>query len=161
MSAATATAEPQAPRVLVLGYGNRGRQDDGLGPTAADAIAALGWPGVTTWDNDQLTLEDTIEVAAHDVVFFVDAAREGPAPFAMERLAPAMTIAFTSHLLAPETLLAITQQQFGATPDAYLLAIRGHAFDFQEGLTPEATDHLHLALGALRARIADALKEAA
>ena len=148
------------PRVLVLGYGNRGRQDDGLGPEVADAVAALRWPGVTTWENDQLTLEDSIEVAAHDVVFFVDAAREGPAPFALTPLAPSLTISFTSHLLTPETLLAITGQQFGATPEAHLLAIRGHAFAFQEGLTVEATCNFRLAFAALRERIA-ALRRAA
>ena len=149
------------PRILVLGYGNRGRQDDGLGPAVADAIAALRWPNVTTWENDQLALEDTIEVAAHEVVVFVDAAREGPAPFTLERIAPAMNIAFSSHLLAPETVLAIAGQQFGAAPQAYLLAIRGYGFEFQEGLTDGAARNLGLAVAALRERIAVLVKEAA
>jgi hydrogenase maturation protease len=34
------TASP-SPRVLVIGYGNPGRQDDGLGPAAAAEIEKL------------------------------------------------------------------------------------------------------------------------
>lgn len=142
------------PRVLVLGYGNPGRQDDGLGPAAAAAIGALGWPGVTTWDNDQLVLEDVLEIAAHDVVWFVDAAREGPEPCGVQRLQPADDIAFSSHHLPPEAILAIARQQFGTEPDAHLLAVRGYAFAFEEGLTARAADNLALAIRLLKRHIA-------
>lgn len=141
------------PRILLLGYGNPGRQDDGLGPAAAAAIEALGWPGVTTSDNYQLVLEDAVDIAAHDVVWFVDAAIEGEAPCTLTRLEPALDIAFTSHLLKPETVLAIAEQQFGARPQAYLLAIRGYEFAFCEGLTDRAARNLERAVSLLRDRI--------
>ncbi len=70
----------RVPRILVIGYGNPGRQDDGLGPAAAFAIDGLGWPNVSALDNYQLAIEDAVEVAAHDVVWFVDASCEGDAP---------------------------------------------------------------------------------
>jgi Ni,Fe-hydrogenase maturation factor len=38
--------EAMYPRVLVLGYGNPGRQDDALGPAAALAIAQMGFQNV-------------------------------------------------------------------------------------------------------------------
>jgi hydrogenase maturation protease len=138
------------PRVLVIGYGNPGRQDDGLGPAAATRIEALRWPGVTAYDNYQLNIEDAVDVAEHEVVWFVDAARTGPSPFAIRELAPVPTLDFTSHLVRPEAILAMARQYYGGAPRAFLLAIRGYAFEFLEALTPEATDNLGLALDMLR-----------
>lgn len=133
-------------RVLVLGYGNPGRQDDGLGPAAAALIDDLGWPGVTAFENYQLCIEDAIDVAAHDIVWFIDASKVGETPFSVRELSAAPTLDFTSHLVRPETILALAQQYFGGTPQALLLAIRGYDYEFFEGLTPEANENLHLAV---------------
>jgi hydrogenase maturation protease len=146
------------PRILVIGYGNPGRQDDGLGPAAAAEIEKLDWPNVTTADNYQLVIEDAIEVAAHDIVWLVDAAREGDEPCALRPLSPALDIAFTSHLLKPEALLAIAAQHFGKSPEAYLLSIRGYEFDFLEGLSEHASRNLVLAVALLRRRSSNLLK---
>jgi hydrogenase maturation protease len=143
-----------APRVLILGYGNPGRQDDGLGPAASARIGALGWPGVTAHDNYQLNIEDTLDVADHDLVWFVDAARSGPSPYAVETLAPAASMAFTSHLVSPGAILAMARQYYGAAPQAFLLGIRGYEFAFVEELTPAATDNLGLAVAMLKERLA-------
>jgi hydrogenase maturation protease len=138
------------PRVLILGYGNPGRQDDGLGPAVSARIAALGWPNVTAYDNYQLNIEDALDVADHDVVWFVDAARAGASPYAVEALAPAATLEFTSHLVRPGAILAMASQYYGAEPDAFLLGIRGYEFEFVEALTPAATDNLQLAVEMLK-----------
>jgi len=148
----------RSPRILVIGYGNPGRQDDGLGPAAVAKIKAVGWPSVTTSDNYQLVIEDAVEVAAHDVVWFVDATRDGDAPCAIQRLSPALDIAFTSHLLKPEALLAIAHQQFGKAPEAHLVSIRGYEFDFLEGLSDRARSNLALAVTLMRRRIGYLLK---
>ena len=144
---------PERPRVLILGYGNPGRQDDGLGPAASAQIEALGWPNVTTYDNYQLNIEDALEVADHDVVWFVDATRGGPSPFAIEALEPAASLEFTSHLVRPEAILAMAHQYYGAAPQAFLLGIRGYEFEFIEALTPAAADNLRLAVEMLKDRL--------
>jgi Ni,Fe-hydrogenase maturation factor len=54
-------------RVLVLGYGNPGREDDGLGPAFATEISQLGRQNVTVLDNYQLMIEDATAVADADV----------------------------------------------------------------------------------------------
>jgi hydrogenase maturation protease len=141
------------PRILILGYGNPGRQDDGLGPAVAAGIDALGWPNVTAYDNYQLNIEDALDVAAHEIVWFVDAAKSGSPPFAVSELSPAPTIEFTSHIVRPEAILAIAQQCYGATPEAFLLAVRGYDFEFVEALTPGAADNLRAALAMLTDRI--------
>jgi hydrogenase maturation protease len=140
-------------RVLVLGYGNPGRQDDGLGPAAAAAMDELGWKNLTAFDNYQLNIEDALEVATHDVVWFVDASKTAPSPYAVHEVIPALTIDFTSHLVRPETVLAIAQQCYGRTARAYLLAIRGYDFAFVEELTCMATENLGAAIVMLSARI--------
>jgi hydrogenase maturation protease len=140
-------------RVLVLGYGNPGRQDDGLGPAAATLIDEMGWSGVTAFDNYQLNIENALDVAEHDVVWFVDAAKTGPSPYAVRQLAPSSNLDFTSHLVRPETILGMAGHYFGGTPDAYLLAIRGYAFEFIEALTPQANDNLQCAAAMLAERI--------
>ena len=126
-------------RLLVLGYGNPGRQDDGLGPAAATLIDKLGWPGVTAFDNYQLNIENALDVAEHDIVWFVDAAKTGASPYAVRQLAPSSTFDFTSHLVRPETILAMAEHYFGRSPEAFILAIRGYEFEFIEALTPKRT----------------------
>jgi hydrogenase maturation protease len=143
------------PRVLVLGYGNPGRQDDGLGPAVATGIDRLGWPNLTAFDAYQLNIEDAVDEAAHHVVWFVDAAKAGPAPYAVHEVSPVASIEFTSHLVRPETVLAIARQCYGRSPPAFMLAVRGYAFEFIEALTPDASDNLRDALAMLTDRIRD------
>jgi hydrogenase maturation protease len=147
------TLSARERRVLILGYGNPGRQDDGLGPAAVAEIESMGLPHVTAFDNYQLNIEDAIDVAAHDIVWFVDAARTGPSPYSIRLLSPSSSIEFTSHIVRPEAILAIAGQCYGGSPQAFLLAIRGYEFEFIEALTPAARDNLDAALVILIERI--------
>jgi len=69
-----------AATVLVIGYGNPGRRDDGLGPALAERLQELRLPGVDVDADYQLTVEDAAAAAEHDVVVFADAAQAGPEP---------------------------------------------------------------------------------
>ncbi|HTZ59454.1 MAG TPA: hydrogenase maturation protease [Acidobacteriaceae bacterium] len=140
-------------RYLVLGYGNPGREDDGLGPTAAAAIEADGWANVTVLSNYQLVPEDVFEIANADVVWFVDASRSGGEPFEVIALPPSDAISFASHSATPQELLALTAQYFGRRPKAHMLAIRGYRFAFREGLSGRAGRNLEQALVFLRRSI--------
>jgi hydrogenase maturation protease len=156
-----AAAAPREPRILVLGYGNPGRQDDGLGPAVAAGLESLGGPNLTVLDGYQLNIEDAMDVAEHDVVWFVDAAKTGPSPFVVREIAPASGIEFTSHLVRPEAILAIASDCYGAAPRAFQLAVRGYEFAFVEALTPAAADNLRAALDMLIHRIGAAGMSAA
>jgi hydrogenase maturation protease len=146
------------PRILVLGYGNPGRQDDGLGPAAAAAISRMGWRDLTTIDDYQLNIEDALDVAAHDIVWFVDATKAGDAPFSVEEVVPSASTEFTSHLLRPAALLAIAQIYCHHAPPSFLLGIRGYKFEFVETLTPGGQTNLRAALSMLTARLAVSLE---
>lgn len=130
-------------RVLVYGYGNPGRLDDGLGPALAERVAGAGLPGVTVETNYQLAVEDAALVADHDVVVFADAAMEGPDPFFFRRLIPRSETSFSTHVLPPEVLLAMAAEHFEAEAEGFLLGVRGHEFDeFGEYLSDRARDNL-------------------
>jgi hydrogenase maturation protease len=130
-------------KILVIGYGNPARADDGLGPAFAEAVEKLNLPGVTVEANYQLGVEDAHEVSAHEIVVFADAAAEGTEPFFFRSIEPRGRMSFSSHSLDPASVLALAQELFGAKTQAYLLGIRGYDFEaFNESLTPRAGGNL-------------------
>jgi hydrogenase maturation protease len=135
----------EAPRVLLIGFGNPGRLDDGLGPALAEAILQRQLPGATVEANYQLTVEDAAQVAGFDVVVFADADVGGPEPFWMKRIkgGPEATLSFSSHSVQPEAVLALARELFGSEPEAYVIGIRGYEFnEFGERLSPQARANL-------------------
>lgn len=130
-------------RILVLGFGNPGRLDDGLGPRLVEALAGLVPPHVTVVADYSLQIEHAALVAEHDVVVFADAAVRGPAPYRFDRIEAKPGADFTTHSVAPEALLALAGEHFGAWPTGYVLAIRGSEFDaFGERLSAPASANL-------------------
>jgi hydrogenase maturation protease len=121
----------------------------------------MGLPNVTAFDNYQLNIEDAMDVAAHDIVWFIDAARLGASPYSVRAVSPSPGIEFTSHIVRPEAILAIARQCYDAAPRAFLLAIRGYEFEFIEALTPAAKDNLDAALVMLAERMRAMQAEAA
>jgi hydrogenase maturation protease len=141
---------------LVLGWGNPGRMDDGLGPAFVEEVSRLGLPGVALDSNYQLTVEDSADVARHRRVVFVDADRRGRAPFSMRRIRPGRRgSSFSTHSVGPASVLSLCRDLFGAEPEAWLLGIRGYDFDrFGEGLSSEARANLARAVEFIRTSVA-------
>jgi len=142
--------------VLVIGYGNPGRLDDGLGPAFAEALERLHLPGVTVESDYQLTVEDAARVAEHDVVVFADAAVRGPEPFHFGPVEGGRDLAFSTHAVAPGAVMALAQRLFGARTRGFVLGIRGYRFDaFGERLSERARRNLHQAVEFFRAVLAE------
>jgi hydrogenase maturation protease len=135
----------------VLGIGNPGRRDDGLGAAAAERLRKRRRPGVTVDANYQLNVEDALACAGHDLVVFIDAARGLRRPFTFTVLEPDPSLPAMSHALGPAAVLAIADRLYGRRPEARLLAVRGHSFAVGEGLTAKASRDLDKALAALTA----------
>lgn len=155
MTEASATTASPAT-VLVIGYGNPGRLDDGLGPALAEALAALELPGVTVEANYQLTVEDAAAVAEHDVVVFADASVNGPEPYSFQPVEPKRNVSFSSHSLAPPAVLALAHELFGSATRGYVLGIRGYRFnEFAEALSPGARGNLRAAMRFLESLLRD------
>ena len=134
-------------KVLLIGYGNPAREDDGLGPAAAEIIEKLEIEGVSVDSNYQLMVEDAASVARHDVVVFVDAATQGKNPVTFYELEPKRSENFSSHSVAPEAILGLTHDLFNAETRGFMLGIRGYSFDmFKEEMTTEALKNLDVAV---------------
>ena len=66
---------PPDGTILVIGYGNTLRSDDGVGPRVAMAVASREWPGFNAIAVQQLTPELAEPLAAAELAIFVDARR--------------------------------------------------------------------------------------
>jgi hydrogenase maturation protease len=132
-----------SPSLLLIGFGNPGRLDDGLGPALAARIEQLALEYVVVDADYQLCVEDAAEVAKYPFAIFADAATNGPEPFYLERVVPQSGISFSTHSLDPASVLGLAIDYFGATTRAYVLGIRGYDFNaFGEWLSQEAQHNL-------------------
>jgi hydrogenase maturation protease len=141
-------------KTLIIGYGNPAREDDGLGPAAAQAIEAMRIGGVSVEINYQLTVEDSVNIAAHDEVVFIDAALKGDDMFRFFPVEPEYEEGVNSHSISPAALMGLTENIFSASTSAYMLAIRGYSFSmFRETMTERAGINLGMAVEFMAAAI--------
>lgn len=136
--------------VLVIGYGNELRSDDGAGPATARAVDELGLPGVRALALPQLTPDLACEIAEARAVIFVDARpAEGPCAVEVLALVPSAPRPVGSHASDPQALLALAHALYGRCPPAWLVAVPGAQFDLGTELSPvtqaavaEAVQHI-------------------
>jgi hydrogenase maturation protease len=138
--------------MLLIGYGNPGRGDDGLGPLLVERLRALALPGLALDADYQLTPEMAADLVGHSCVVFADASLEPlPAP-RLSPVKPRIPASFSSHGLQPGEVLYLAQRLFQAHPEAFVLAMPGQAFgQFHEGLSARAEQQLQLAVEQIRA----------
>jgi hydrogenase maturation protease len=135
------------PPLLVFGWGNASRGDDALGPLFVERLRALAWPGVECLEDYQLQPEHALDLVGRARVLFVDASRDGAAPFEVMPLQAQRQSGLTTHAMAPAALLQVyADTQGAAPPPARLLAIRGERFGLGQPLSATASGHLEAAL---------------
>ncbi len=145
-------------KLLLYGYGNPGRMDDGLGNTFVDEmqrwIEQEGIENIHTDSNYQLNIEDAEKISAYDRVIFVDASKEDIEHFSFTKVdAGKARVEFTMHAVSPAYVLYLCEDLFHKTPDTYLLHIKGYEWDFRETLTPRAQENKSLAMQFLQQQI--------
>ena len=141
-------------KVLIIGYGNPGRLDDGLGPALAEAFSQKPMPGVTVDANYLLTVEDAADISEHDVVVFADAAVKGREPFFFEEVEAKTELSFSTHHMEPPMVLGLAHDMFDAQTRGYALGIRGYEFDeFGQRLSDGAQNNLIEAIAFLTDRL--------
>jgi len=136
-----------AQTILLIGFGNPGRLDDGLGPAFAERVEQMNLPGVVVDSDYQLTVEDGAAVAEHAVVIFADASTNCKEPYSFEKIEPEPTMSFSSHSISPQAVLGLAHDLFKAKTRGYLLGIRGYEFDeFGQKLSGHAKKNLDKAV---------------
>jgi hydrogenase maturation protease len=137
--------------LLVIGYGNTLRGDDGVGPRVAEAVGRMRLPGVRTLICQQLSPEHAAPISLAQTVVFVDAAVDAPREVRLRRLEPHDTSQLMAHAADPRTMLALSRDVFGHVPHAWWLTIPAVNTEFSETLTPEAEHGLAEAVEKIQA----------
>jgi hydrogenase maturation protease len=137
---------PATPPILVFGYGNPGWQDDGIGIYLIQELEKKFNPHVSLDFDFQLFIEHALDISHYEKVLFIDASLIGTAPFYVKKVEAASHISFSSHYLSPESVLALCQEHFHRTPEAWIIGVKIYKLEINEPLTVQAQENAQQAL---------------
>lgn len=135
--------------LLVLGWGNRSRGDDALGPLCVERLRDALAPreDIEFLDDYQLMVEHVLDLHGRDRVLLVDASLGCAPPFETLPLRAAADGSLSSHALSPQALLQVyVELHDEPPPPCTLLAIRGEHFELGQAPSARALAHLDAAL---------------
>jgi len=137
-------------KILLIGIGNSGRGDDGLGWKLAEKAEALFHDVCDVEYRYQLQVEEADLISKYDFVIFVDATHdllnEG---FEFRSCARACEYFFSSHIQSPETILYLADVVFDKQPIGYLLLISGKEWELRTAMSKKANKNLQAAISFL------------
>lgn len=145
--------------VLVVGYGNALRTDDGLGWHVAERLASdPRFERVEVLQRHQLTPELAFDFAEASAVVLVDASTAVPAgTFTVTRVEPADAAATAwSHHVDPPALIALALDLYGRAPEVFVVSCGAASFDAGDRLSPVVAAALPALVDAVAALVADA-----
>jgi hydrogenase maturation protease len=129
--------------ILVIGFGNTLRRDDGAGLILAEALVA-DWLAqgiaVELLTTTQLLPELAASIGKENVnaVVFVDATVQNTqSAIQIVQIGLDSTSPSLGHHLDPATLLVYAALLYGRTPLAWLVSIPGRAFEHGQNFSPE------------------------
>jgi hydrogenase maturation protease len=130
--------------LLVIGYGNELRGDDGAGPQVARIVEGWNRPDVRAVAVHQLIPELAPLIADAERVVFVDAAVDSDCGWG--RLMPSERHVGVGHTSDPEWLLELTAVVYGRVPEAWLATLPASDISYDSKLTPDAERGVQVAL---------------
>jgi len=141
-------------KVLIIGYGNPDREDDGIAWHILNALTVkLGLTSPESYEDEfpqfesidfafylQLTPEMAEDIAAYMYACFVDA-HTGSIPEPVRLIDVNSEFQHTpfTHHLTPQSLLSLCETIYGKKPDAALVSVLGHRFLFTRQLSEETS----------------------
>jgi hydrogenase maturation protease len=139
-------------KLLILGYGNPDREDDGIAWHILRALTLkLGLAAPESYEDEfpefalidfafhlQLTPEMAEDISAYQYVCFVDAHTGNiPEPIRLIDVESEFQASPFTHHLTPQSLLSMCETIYGKKPEAALLSVLGHRFLFSRQLSQE------------------------
>lgn len=123
--------------ILIIGYGNTLRSDDGAGQLVAEKIDNLQWENVRTIAVHQLTPELAFDIAESEKVIFIDAysCTENEAKLKVESLKIEEDQVILAHSINPKSLLNLSHKLYDKLPPAWWVLIPAINFDFGENIS--------------------------
>jgi hydrogenase maturation protease len=142
-------------KLLLLGYGNPDREDDGVAWHILRALTIkLGLVPPESYEDEfpetpqidfafylQLTPEMAEDVAAYAYVCFIDAHTGNiPEPVRLIDVESEFQNSPFTHHLTPQSLISMCETIYGKKPDATLLSVLGHRFLFTRELSQQTAE---------------------
>ena len=139
-------------KLLILGYGNPDREDDGVAWHILHALTIkLGLDSPASYEDEfqdfepidfgfylQLTPEMAEDISAYEYICFVDAHTGSiPEPVRLIDVESEFQASPFTHHLTPQSLLSLCETIYKKRPGAALLSILGHRFLFSRDLSKE------------------------
>jgi hydrogenase maturation protease len=139
-------------KLLLLGYGNPDREDDGVAWHILRAITLkLGLAAPDSYEDEfpefesidfafhlQLTPEMAEDINEYEYVCFIDAHTGSiPEPVRLIEVESEFQNSPFTHHLTPQSLLSMCETLYGKKPDAALLSVLGYRFLFTRQLSEE------------------------
>lgn len=135
----------KSDRTIVIGIGNNGRQDDGLGWLFLDFLEEKE-ADIEIEYRYQLQIEDADLISNYSKVIFVDATKEATEKgYYLKPCLPSETYSFSTHALSPETIMYLSKKLYNHSPDASIFAIQGYDWELKIGLSEGGTNNLEKA----------------
>lgn len=133
-------------KILLVGIGNCGRGDDGLGWKFAELVQCAVNKLVDIEYRYQLQIEDAILISQYDTVIFVDASQaELTDGFEIKPCIAAGHYFYSSHMQSPETILYLANVLYNKSPETYIIGIAGNYWELKTSLSKEAERNLNSA----------------
>lgn len=141
-------------KLLILGYGNPDREDDGVAWHILHALTIkLGLDAPKSYEDEfpkhaaidltfclQLTPEMAEDISTYEYVCFIDAHTGSiPEPVRLIEVESEFQASPFTHHLTPQSLLSMCETIYERKPDAALLSVQGHRFLFSRQLSKETT----------------------
>jgi hydrogenase maturation protease len=153
LSPETGKEAGSSSHILLFGYGNIDRQDDGVAWHVLRSVAeALGQPlpvqpedplveitpRITISFGLQLMPETAELISQYERVCFIDAhTGRVDEPIHLEDIRPQFVNSPFTHHLTPHTCLSLAQTLYGRAPQAILASVRGYEFGFSQTLSDQ------------------------
>lgn len=127
-------------KVVVIGYGNLLRGDDGIGIIAVRQIREH--LDVDTYEYHQLNIEVLPILSEYENIIFIDCSTEiGHGEVVCQEIEPDNKITLTmTHHLTPQQILQLLESLYNKNPKGYICKIGGRIFDFGSEISREVMD---------------------
>jgi hydrogenase maturation protease len=127
--------------IVVIGYGNPLRSDDGIGWRVAHELRSrLDTSRILVLECRQLAPELAEKLREAILVVFVDAAIEGfcgeVRHHRIDQIPAEKSRSMFSHGRTPAALLALAADLYAVAPEAHLFTVSGNSFRYGETLSP-------------------------
>jgi len=137
--------------LLIIGYGNPGRADDGLGVAFAEEIEKLTYDYIEIESDYQLSVEHAYDISKSKLAILADAHTSCSEPFELRQVKPSPAFSFTTHSVSPENIVKFANDLSGGEKEVFILGIRGYEFNiFKETITERAQINLKKTLDCFK-----------